>query len=241
MTVAATTALAVAGSDTDARTYTTASWTPTPGTVYSLALGVHDLGGQPVPGGWPTPSGNNITWQRIGEDVGGSSTEPIFAVWSGVATTFATAGAITWTDLGPVGGTVDGVIWGMVGFSSVAYNSTDRGFVQSNRASTNVDTVTVTLSAFSSSANAAGAWVLAYDNAGGAITFTAGSGFSFVTQASQASGGDTMRLGFEFRNTNDTSVDVTASASNDRLLMHAVEIRDGFALDYPKIIMLNKN
>ena len=240
MTVSVTSALNVTGTDTDARSYSTASWTPTPGTVYSVAFVTHDLGGSYTS---ISIDGNNIIWSRTGNDVGGGLTDPVLTVWAGVATTFATSGAITFSNVVSSGQTADGAMWGIAEFSSVAYNHTDLGFVQSAVASTNADAVTATLGAFSSANNATGGWFISYDNAGGALTNTAGSGFSIVTglNAQQSSGGDTIRLSYQFKNTNDTGVDATASAVNDRMLMHAVEIRDGFTLDYPKIVMLNKN
>lgn len=225
MPVSAASALNVAGTDTDARDYTTASWTPTRGKVYLLAFAVLDLGGSPTV---PSVSGNNITWTRVGNDVGGTTTQPTMAVWSGVADASSTAGAITFTGAVSAGQTADGAIWGLVELTEVDWGTGD-GFVQSGVASTTNDTITVTLGAFSDTDNATGAWFLSYDNAGGALTNTAGSGFALVSglDASQTMGGDTVRLSFEFRNTNDTSVDATASAANDRMLMHAVEIREG--------------
>jgi len=225
MPVSAASALNVAGTDTDARNYTTASWTPTRGKVYLLAFAVLDLGGSPTV---PSVSGNNITWNRVGNDVGGTATQPAMAVWSGVADASSTAGSITFTGAVSAGQTADGAIWGLVELTEVDWGTGD-GFVQSGVASTTADTITVTLGAFSDTDNATGAWFLSYDNAGGALTNTAGSGFALVSglDASQTMGGDTVRLSFEFRNTNDTSVDATASAANDRMLMHAVEIREG--------------
>lgn len=223
MPVSAASALNVAGTDTDARDFTTASWTPTAGKVYLVAFAVHDLGGSPLV---PTISGNNISWSRVGNDVGGGTTQPTMAVWAGYADSSASAGAITFSGAVPSGQTADGAIWGVAELTDVARGS-DLGMVQSAVASTTADTVTATLGTFASSSNATGGWFLSYDNAGGTLTNTAGSGFTIVTglNAQQASGGDTMRLSFEFRNDNDTSVDGSASAANDRMLMHAVEIR----------------
>jgi len=223
MPVSAASALNVTGSDTDARDYTTASWTPTAGKIYLVAFAVHDLGGQPVV---PSISGNNITWGRAGNDVGGGTTQPLMIVWAGYADSSATAGSITFSACVPSGQTADGAIWGIAELTDAARGG-DTGIVQTAVASTTNDTITATLSAFASTGNATGGWFLSYDNAGGALTNTAGSGFTIVTglNAQQASGGDTMRLTFEFRNDNDTSVDGSASAANDRMLMHAVEIR----------------
>jgi hypothetical protein len=223
MAVSAASALNVAGSDTDARDYTTASWTPTAGKIYLVCFAVHDLGGSPQV---PSIAGNNITWGRVGNDVGGGTTQPAMAVWAGYADSSATAGTITFSACVPSGQTADGAIWGIAELTDAARGA-DTGMVQSAVASTTNDTVTATLAAFASVDNATGGWFLSYDNAGGALTNTAGSGFTITTglNAQQTSGGDTMRLSFEFRNDNDTSVDGSASAANDRMLMHAVEIR----------------
>lgn len=223
MPVSAASALNVAGTDTDARDFTTASWTPTAGKIYLVAFAVHDLGGSPLV---PSISGNNITWSRVGNDVGGGTTQPSMAVWAGYADSSASAGAITFSGAVPSGQTADGAVWGVAELTDVARGA-DLGMVQSAVASTTADTVTATLGAFASSSNATGGWFLSYDNAGGTLTNTAGSGFAIVSglNAQQASGGDTMRLSFEFRNDNDTSIDGSASAANDRMLMHAVEIR----------------
>lgn len=218
MPISAASALNVTGSDTDARNYTTASWTPTAGKLYILALGVHDLGGSMTV---PTVSGNNITWSRLGNDTGGGVGQPVLVTWYGYAGSSASAGAITFTGVVSSGQTADGAIWGIAELTDA------NDYVQSVVGSTINDTITVTLASFASTNNATGAWFLSYDNAGGAITNTAGSGFTLTTglNASQASGGDTMRLSFQFRSDNDTSVDVTASSANDRLLINAFEIR----------------
>jgi len=191
--------------------------------VYLVAFAVHDLGGSPLV---PSISGNNITWSRVGNDVGGNVTQPAMAVWAGYADSSASAGSITFSGCVPSGQTADGAIWGIAELTGVG-RGTDLGFVQSAVGSTTADTLTVTLNAFASAGNAAAAWFISYDNAGGAITNTAGTGFAITTglDAQQATGGDRMRLSFQFRSDNDTSVDVTASSANDRLSMHAVEIR----------------
>lgn len=242
MTVSAASALNVTGTDTDARSYSTASWTPVPGRVYSAAIAVLDLGGSYTT---ITVSGNNINWTRIGNDVGGGLTEPVLNVYAGVATTFATAGALTFDTVVSSGQTADGAIWGIAELSSVAAGGvgTDKGFIQNQIASTNADSITATLGTFNNVNNATAGWFLSYDNLGGALTNTVGTGFSIVTglNAQQTAGGDTMRLTFQFRNDNDTTVTASASAANDRMLMHAVEIVDGYTLTYPRIVVLAQN
>lgn len=243
MTVSAASALNVAGTDTDARSYSTASWTPVPGRLYSAAIAVLDLGGSYTT---ITVSGNNISWTRIGNDVGGGLTEPVLNVYAGLATTFATAGALTFDTVVSAGQTADGAVWGIAEFTGAGAGGSDKGYVQNAIASTNADSITGTLGTFNNQSgftNATAGWFLSYDNAGGALTNTAGAGFSIVTglDAQQIAGGDRMRLSFEFRNDNDTTVTASASTNNDRMLMHAVEIRDGKTLTYPKIVVLSKN
>lgn len=228
MTVSAASALNVTGTDTDARDYTTASWTPVAGEVYLAAIAVLDLGSARDIGN-ATLSGNNITWTPVSAGVGGTAAQPALRVWRGKADLSATAGALTWSGVVTSGNTADGAVWGVVALSGVDPETND-GIVQAAVASSSTDAVTATLGAFSSANNATGAWIVSYDNAsttGPAIT--AGSGFAIVTglNAGQAAGGDGMRLAFEFKNSNDTGADATAVAANDRMLAVAVEIAAG--------------
>ena len=229
MAVSAASALNVTGTDTDARDYTTASWTPTVGKVYCVAFAQLDLGGSKTT---PTISGNNITWVGgSGNETGGTSTQPSLTVWTGYADSSATAGSITFSGCVSSGQTADGAIWGIVELSGTPTNATSavRQYVASQTAN---DSITTTLSAFGSTDNATASWIVAYDDAsttGPAIT--AGTGFSIVTGANgtTAAGGDGIRLAFQFKNTNDTSVDATAAAANDRMLQVAMELRALFA------------
>lgn len=226
MTVSAASALNVTGTDTDARDYTTASWTPTTGKVYVVAFAWLDLGAAKT---GPTISGNNITWvSPSGNETGGLSTEPSIKVWVGYADSSATAGTITFSGCVSSGQTADGAIWGIAELSGASANATS-AIVQMVSGQTANDAITTTLSAFGSANNATASWIVSYDNAsttGPAIT--AGTGFAITTglNASQAAGGDGLRLAFQFRNDNDTSVTASAAAANDRMLQVAFEIRD---------------
>ena len=226
MAVSVASALNVTGTDTDARDYTTASWTPTVGKVYSVAFTFLDLGGSKTS---PTISGNNITWVGgSGNEVGGLSTEPTLKVWTGYADSSATAGSITFSGCVSSGQTADGAMWGIAELTDTPLNSTTvvRQYAASG---TSLDSITTNLVAFGSANNATGSWIVSYDNAsttGPAIT--AGTGFAITTglNASQAMGGDGVRLAFQFRNDNDTSVTASAATQNDRMLQVAFEIRE---------------
>lgn len=226
MTVSAASALAVTGTDTDARDYTTASWTPTVGKVYSVAVAWLDLGSAKTS---PTISGNNITWvAHAANETGGTATQPSIKVWIGYADSSATAGSITFSGLVSSGQTADGAMWGIAELSGTTQNATST-HVQGTATTTANDTITSTLGAFSSVNNATASWIVSYDDAsttGPAIT--AGAGFAITTNlnASQAMGGDGVRLAFQFRNDNDTSVTASAAAANDRMLQVAMELRD---------------
>lgn len=228
MTVSAASALNVTGTDTDAINYTTASWTPVTGMGYLFAIAVLDLGSARTAAVSWTVTGNNMTWTLVGTQIGGA-TEPALAVFRAYNDGTATAGAITVSGVVTAGQTADGAVWGIAELSGIPSASFR---VQNAGNTASADSVTATLGAFSSTRNATCAWVMSYDNAsttGPAIT--AGSGFSIVSglDAGQAMGGDGTRLTFEFRSDNDTSVDATAVAANDRMHIIAVELLSGAA------------
>jgi fibronectin-binding autotransporter adhesin len=222
MPVSASAALNVAGTDTDSRDYTTGSFTPTPGTVLVAALSVLDLGAQRTSVGVSDSSGQ-LTWQVVNAS-GGAANQPALGVfWAYVPPGGVGTITMTFSTVVAEGETADGAIWGVAEIAGTSSSP----FVQSNVGSTNTDSLEVSLSAFASAANATGAWVLTYDNAGtNGPAITAGSGFSIVSGLNnqQAAGGDGMRLAFMFRSDNDTTVDASAAAANDRLLMVAFEI-----------------
>lgn len=220
MAVSAAAAMAVTGTDTDARDYSTASWSPTTGKAYLVGFVRLDLGSAIAT---PTLSGNNITWTRL-TGVGGYAYEPGLFVWSGYADGSQTSGSLTFSNCATAGNTCDGAIWGSVELTGTVPSS---DFVVQYAANqTHLDALTTTLGSFSSTRNATCAWVASYDNASATgPALTAGSGFAFKTNNPQAMGGDGVRLAFQFRDDNDTSVDATAATANDRFLMIAVEVR----------------
>lgn len=215
------TLLTASGTETDARDYSTASVSPTAGNLVLAAIFPWDAGGALTE---PTCSGCGLTWTLVATGPGAGFTNLyVFRAYADPA--LVTAGAITFTSVCSAGQTCDGAVWCVVEVDNVGVAVND-GIVQTGTANAAADSVSVTLGAFANSLNGTAAFVTAYDNAGGAIDITEGTGFTMLTgsEVSQAAGGDTLRIGFEYRTDNDTSVDATASTDNDRMFMVAFEI-----------------
>lgn len=213
----------VTGSSTDAASYDTASWSPTTGKLYIVGLHHSDLGGNTTAA---SISGNSMTWTSI-ESVNISTLHKMQA-WAGYADGSQTTGAITFSSV-ESSGNARGAIWGIAELTDAGSSGSPPGIVQSDQATTTSDSVSVTLAAFTDAANATGAWIAAIDTGSTDPTITAGSGFSIV---SGLDGGITydpptsgsIHLSFEFLASNDTGVDATAIAANDRMTMIAFEI-----------------
>lgn len=163
----------------------------------------------------PTLSGWGITWNQIAtaqHDIAGSSRKRITLFWgynaspsSGTLT--ADFGGQTQTDMGIVVDEITGA-------------DTTSPIVQSTTATDDtitVSTLTATLGAFADTDNAT------YSAGGiGSVgsTFTPGTGFATVSDLGT---GTSNRLSTQFKNTNDTSVDMSWSA-NEEIGIIAVEI-----------------
>lgn len=209
------------GSDTDAIDYATASISPTPGLLVLAAITQLDLGSALAR---PTVTGCGITWTFVNES-GGGATEPRIQVYRAYADpALVTAGAVTFTGCVTAGQTADGAAWMIVEVSGADVLGSNQGVTQSAVASTNTDSVSATLAAFKQASDGTVGVAAGYDNAGGALDITEGSGFTMLSEVSQTAGGDTLRLGFEWKTANDTGVDATISTANDRLQMVALEI-----------------
>ena len=216
------------GSDTDARDYTTGTVTPSTPTdddsvALYAALIVHDLGNQRTAA---TLTGLGLTWTQI-NIVGGGATEPYLQVFRAtVPGGGVTPGTLAFAGVVQAGQTADGAQWCVVEAVGPNVAATD-AVVQNATGSTNTDSVSATLAAFAGSQNVTGAFIAAYDSAAAtAVDITEGSGFTMLTgsEGNQAAGGDSLNIGFEFKLANDTGVDATAAAANDRLLIVAFEI-----------------
>lgn len=214
------TVLTADGSDADASSYATASISPTPGTTILVGIEVARNGDVAV----PTLAGCGLTWTQI-DVIGSANTDPFlvaFRAWADPAS--VTPGALTFSGITGAG-TVEGAAWCVVEVAGVN-PTTNNGVVQKAVGQTAADSLTVTLAAFANAANGTVAFFGSYDNAGGALDLTAGSGFTMIGEFSQtiANRSDSIRIGFEWRTANDTSIDATVSAANDRLLGIALEL-----------------
>lgn len=228
------TTLTKGGSDTDAISYTTASITPSADKTILASILIMDLAGN-----FQTPvvTGNGLTWTLIGAQ--GFGTPTWQAYYRASSYNAPSTGAVTFTPTVTAGNTSTGAAWIIfeIGGSDIFTQDgivQGQGFDANNRTAN--DTLTLTaLNTFASANNlAVGIWG-AYDNAGGALAFTAGTGFTVRDSVSQTAGGDTLLIGYETA-VNDTTIDISVSAANDRLQGGGLEIAD-FA-DRPKRLSL---
>lgn len=208
------------GSDTDASSYDTASISPSANKTLIAAIWAYDAGSALSAAGNMTASGNGLTWTFVD---GAGTVVNRLAVFRASSGSTPTPGAITFGTV-TSSGTADGAVWVVFEIDNVDISTTD-GVVQSIAGSTTADTNELTLAAFASANNGTvGVWG-AYDNAGGALAFTEGTGFALKSEQNQTAGGDTLRNVYEYQQGNDTTVDISVSAANDRLVGVAMEIK----------------
>lgn len=222
------------GSDTDAADYTTASVSPTAGRLVLAAVHVYDAGASVS--GVPTCSGCGLTWTRISSE--GSTSNRLTAFRAYADPGLVTSGAVTFSGV-VSSGTADGAQWIVVEVSGINTGAANNAVVQAAGTTTVNDSINVNLSAFANTANGTIGVVSAYDSAGGVLDITEGSGFSPSGELSTTAGGDTLRMVVEWKTTNDTGVNATVSAANDRMCIIGMEI-DGTPSDflYPKTVAL---
>lgn len=208
------------GSDTDADTYATGSISPSANKLIIACIWAYDAGAALNPAADFTCSGNGLTWTFAD---GHGTTSNRFAVFRASSASAPSAEAVTFANLNS-SGTSDGAVWLVFEIDNVDIGTTD-GVVQAVSGGGTADTLEVTLAAFASANNGTVGVFGSYDNAGGVLSFTEGTGFAHKTQQSQAAGGDTIANFYEYRQDNDTTVDVSVSAANDRLVGVAMEIK----------------
>jgi hypothetical protein len=213
------------GSDVDGgSTATTASISP--GTNKLVLLTVEARTNLTADTNEPTVTGAGLTWVLVNSvlyDTTSASRKRI-SVFRAMGT--PTPGALT-IDYG--GQAQTNIVWSISEFSGMKTTGSNGAdaIVQS---ATNKDetvttgTLTVTLGAFASANNATfGAF--AADGAS-TLTFTPGTGFTTLGATTTLSGASEIQVADEYKNSNDTSVDGTWSASS-MLGGVAVEIADG--------------
>ncbi len=205
---------------TDANSYTTASITPSSNNLV-LAWVVNYMGGQEGP--TPTLSGNGLTWVLV-DARRGSTINYKLSLFRAMGAS-PSLGAVT-IDFG--GNTQAMSAWSIMEFDNIDTSGTNGSgaIVQSVDAVTSGATsLTVTLASFSDVLNA---------TAGGFLRatifplegITQGSGFTEVFDTSGTSGLSPTDIQTEWRDDNDTSVDITGWSTSKLAIGIAVEIKN---------------
>jgi len=195
--------LLTAGSDTgnSAASYSTASITPAANEVVVLYVLVTIGSGT---AGTITPTHPSITFSSAHQSRTFNGTLRRLEMFTGVASASPSAGVITLT---PSAATQTGVLWVVQQWTGV---DTTSPVVQSNAGSGTGTTLSTTLSAFASAANATAAG--GGNDAAGSGTWTAGTNFTLLGNPSAMSTPST-RIAGEYQLANDTSPDLTNSTS----------------------------
>jgi len=215
------------GSDiVDGTSFTTASITPSAGKLLLV-----DVLGECVTANGnvqPTLSGCGVTWivvrSLIGSADGADGAEDFGRQTLFRAMGTPTTGVLT-IDFGS--DTQTGVAWSVCEKGNVDQSGTNGSgaVVQHAANDANAAALTVTLATFSNAANAThGAYHATIEAAG--LTVTPGSGFTEETEITiDLSGGWYGTLQTQYRNDNDTTVDVTLSATVESVTGIAIEIK----------------
>ncbi|KKL21001.1 hypothetical protein LCGC14_2449830 [marine sediment metagenome] len=206
-------ALTEAANTTDATSFTTASITPTANRLVLVAVHAGTSTGD-SPANTPTISGNGLTYVQIAtigvNDTGGGNLKQTLTLFRAMGASPST-GVIT---IDFAGETQVGCIWGVDEFAGIDTGGVDGAdaVVQSATNSddtASVNSLTVTLAAFGDAGNATyGTFGIARNQA-----FTEGTGFTEISDLGH--GTPNRRLQTEWRDDNDTSVDVSWTDAAD--------------------------
>lgn len=189
--------ITTSGSTTDGVSYTTASITPPSDTLILAVVHSEISAGTP---NIPTLAGNSLTWDQIGTDVQGANRTTVFRA-RGTATT----GTVV---ISYAGQTISDCTWSIISVDGAAATGTNGSgaIVQSiTNKNSGATSLTVTLGTFANAGNATFGGFGINNN----VTMTAGSGFTLINQPGCCSS----RAAFEWKSTNDTTVDMTWTTS----------------------------
>lgn len=207
------------GNSSDLSSYSTASITPSRNKlllawVYSIAATAPNT---------PTASGNGLTWVQVATilDSDGVRRLTLFRALGSSPST----GALTF-DFG--GQTQTGCVWSVVEYTGVNTTGSNgaNAIVQfdTEASAGSVSSLTSTLAAFGSTMNAtAGGFGYPLNSNAGDV----GSGFTAIGE--QFQGSPNQAIFTEFRNDNDTTVDITLGASSVPIVGIAVELASNHA------------
>jgi len=214
-----------AESQTNGTGFTTASVSPTGDYLQLLAVHGSNTGGGGAPA-VPSISGNGLTWVLIAEADTDTSYSSVFLFRAMGASPSTGTITITYAE------TMDDCQWSLSEFTGVDTGGTNgsAAIVQSAVNTVGVTaSITATLAAFGSANNATyGAFGQLYAGDGTPPSATPGTGFTEITEDGFDDGSYTSGLQTQWRDDNDTTVDITWDSSYDCGVV-AVEIKAGAA------------
>lgn len=205
--------LETSGDNVDRTSYQTLSISPASNAL--ILAWVHSIVASP---NIPTASGNGLTWVQVGTVVD-SGTNRRITLFRAMGAS-PTSGVVTFDFAGQ---TQTGCVWSVVQYDNVNTAGTNGSAAIVQVATANpagsVSSITITLGAFSSTANAtAGGFGYPLNNGNG----TNGSGFTQTAEYFQGSPNEAIYT--EFRSDNSTTVDMSIGASSVPMCGIAVEI-----------------
>ena len=203
---------------TTGTSFTSASITPLANTTVFLAVATRMPGGTAA-NALVSVSGCNLTWTKIADQIYSADSHRRINLWKGTGTA-PSAGTVTGSFSGQSQSNIN---WCIVEFSGV---NPQGNVVQSASTYANATSVTATLGAFAKVANAT---VGAFGYSAGSETV--GSGFTMVSDTGL---GDQTGCCIEFKNTNDTTVDLSNSSTE----MGVIATELNADLSNPRILLM---
>lgn len=221
-------------STTNATTYTTASISPGANKIVFLAVASGLFSGAPA-----APSsivGNGLTWVQVATIQNPTTNFRLTLFRAMGASPSAGTVAINF------GATQEGCAWSIFELDKVATsgsNGADAVVQVVTNTATTVTSLTVTLSAFSSTDNATVGVFLSYDGPF-AQTITPGSGFTQIHQQTISHDFNNAKIMTDWRDTNDTTVDATVPTFSSSWCGIALEIKGQLPTIPNKIVQLRQ-
>jgi len=214
------TLLTSGGSDTNAKTYTTASISPKPNSLIIAMVWHYDVeaGFSAITASYSATSGGGMTFTTIGAQ---GFTGQVLGGGYAFAPLNVDSGTITF-DTGITNS--EGAVWLIIEIQGATGVGTVPAF-GGDSYRTSLDTLTLPTLSLRNEPNLAIGFFGSWDNAGGSLDFTEESGWTMFSELSQTANADTLRICcVYYLDTTDTSVNVSVSAANDRLVGTRFEI-----------------
>lgn len=233
--------IAATGSTTDASSYSTASISPTAG---SLLLVGFVAGDNPANLQQPTLTGCGLTWTAVRAALlgtGGTASQVMLACYAAYADpAVVSSGTLTFSSV-VSSGTADGAIWcvhEITGYYLHGGNPAPSGVINVNSNTATADTMTITQAAAQNSESLMFSWAECYnDGSSTAPTFTNPTGWTGLTNTAVSFGSEAARLGAAYNTASDNTANWAASSTNDRLMGISVEIIGAGRNSQPRIVV----